>query len=252
MKLLMRKIELSLMLLLITGCSLTVGTGTQTGRETRALTYHYVRKGENLFRISKYYYSVDSVKEIKEGIEKIKQRNNMAGENLSVGQRLVIPGTVKKQPSYSLIPPADSTVEYRKFPDEKAVTEETTPSPIIKDTAFVWPVEGKIICEYGQLGNKGIDILVKPGSEVFAAGSGTIVFVGKTSKYTDTIIIKHREGVYTIYGHDLEISAKQGTSIQKGEIIGRIRSGTQRKRYIHFEMRINEENVNPLIYLPQQ
>ena len=79
-----------------------------------------------------------------------------------------------------------------------------------------------------------------------------MIYTGLTAKYQETIIIKHTDSLYTIYGHDMKILAKKGEEVKKGEIIARIKSGTQKKRYFHFEIRIGESPVDPLKYLPEK
>lgn len=49
------------------------------------VTYHTVQPGENLFRIALKYYNSQ------EGVEKIRQANGLAGNEISVGQKLIIP-----------------------------------------------------------------------------------------------------------------------------------------------------------------
>ncbi len=247
------KLELLLLFLLISGCTITVGTTSRSSTSwTRESTYHNVRRGENLFRISRYYYNVELLKEVNEGVEKIKKANNLASELLSVGQRLYIPGTGKKQPSYPLLPPE----EISSIGTTPAITPGQPPAeefrPIITDKAFMWPAKGKIMCKFGELDNQGIDILVAPGTSVFAADGGRVVFAGNTPKYQETIIIEHSSNTFTVYGHDIEILAKQGDTINKGAAIARIKSGTTRIRYLHFEIRIDNMAVNPVIYLPEQ
>jgi len=251
--LLQKKFEVLLLLFLISGCTLTVGTtSTDSGRNGKS-TYHFVRKGENLFRISKYYYNLEATKDIHRGIEAIKKANNMHDEQLSVGKRLLIPDTSKEQPSYSLLPPAlPAPGQETQYPPTETPDMQGTddPVPIITDKVFIWPVEGKIICGYGELGNEGLDIVVDQGLDVHASDSGMIVFSGKTQKHQETVIIEHQNNIYTIYAHDIEILAKQGSSVKKGDVIARIKSGTHRIRYIHFEIRIGKTAVNPLLYLP--
>ncbi len=255
---------LILLLMLISGCTLTVGTTSTTSSKTEDVTSHYVRRGENLFRISKYYYGLEKTMEIHRGIDRIKKANSMNEEKLSVGQKLLIPGTDKKQPSYALTPPVSSLAEpfkqdYPEPPTEKMAPETPellpmpeNPVPIIKDKVFLWPVTGKIICNFGELGNQGIDIAVDPGKEIVAADNGKVVFAGMTAKHQETVVLEHLNGIYTIYGHDMEILIKQGDNIARGETIARIKSGTHRIRYLHFEIRIGTVSVNPLFYLPER
>lgn len=251
-----KQIEIFLMVFLISGCTFTVGTRTTRTKKDKNYTYHYVRKGENLFRISKYYYNGKNVKEIKKGIERIKKVNNIEKEtSIKVGQKLLIPGTYKKQPSYALTPPSEITATKTTTAKSPQTQKENTKEeymPIVKDKAFIWPVKGDIICKYGEFGNKGIDIEVDPGNNVVSSAAGTVIFTGLTAKYQETIIIQHTDNLRTIYGHDIEILVKNGEKVKKGQVIGKIKSGTQKKRYLHFEIRINENTVNPLNYLPEK
>lgn len=239
-----QKIEFGFLLFLISGCAITLGIKPQKGN-----TYHYVKKGETLFRISKYYYEGETVEEIKIGIEKIKKANDMKDENIYVGQKLIIPDTKKKQPDYALLPP--ETIFPPQVKEEIEKPTELVKTPIIKESKFIWPVDGKIICRFGELGNKGIDLMVEPGSQVISSADGEVVFVGDTRKYGETIILKHSSSTYTVYGHDIEIKVKNGDKIKQGQILAQVKSGTQRKRYIHFEIIIDGVNVDPLIYLPK-
>ncbi len=246
------KIELLLLLVLISGCTITIGTTSRADMKTREYTHHYVRKGENLFRISKYYYDAELVRDIKAGVQKIKEANHISGEQLSVGQKLLIPGTTKKQPSYPLLS-SGSTSPVVTSPG--SIPEQSTAEefhPIITDKIFIWPAKGKVICGFGELDNQGIDILVDPGTNVVASNDGRVVFSGITPKYQETVIIEHSEKTYTVYAHDLEILVKQGDTVKKGATIGKIKSGTHRIRYLHFEIRIDNVAVNPLAYLPEQ
>ncbi len=192
------------------------------------------------------------MRDTNEGIARIKSANKMVGDQLFLQQKLLIPATSKKQPSYPLLPP-DKALQI-------AMPEGTSPEPadvmefrpIIADKAFMWPITGKIICGFGELDNQGIDILAEAGTNVLASDGGKVVFAGTTQKYQETVIIGHTENIYTVYSHDLEITVKQGDSVKKGDIIGKIKGGTTRIRYLHFEIRIDNIAVNPLVYLPVQ
>ncbi|MDD3726531.1 MAG: LysM peptidoglycan-binding domain-containing M23 family metallopeptidase [Candidatus Ratteibacteria bacterium] len=252
-----KKADILLLLFLISGCSVTIGTGSTKSKETLTDTYHYVRQGENLFRISKYYYEGENTAEILKGVEKIKKANNMSTDSISPGKRLKIPSTAKKQPNYPLLPPTAITTSPSTSSTSKSETKIEQPGaveyhPILPDRAFIWPVNGKIICNFGELNNQGIDILVEPATEVLAADDGKIVFAGTTSKYQETIIIEHSSTTYTVYSHDIDILVQKDDYVKKGTPVAKVKSGTHRTRYIHFEIRINNVAVNPVVYLPQQ
>lgn len=251
---------LLLLLLLISGCSATIETTTTKSKEQQKNTYHYVRQGETLFRISKYYYEGESTSEILKGVEKIKKANDMQTDYIYPGKRLLIPSTSKKQPDYPLLPPPNITPTPpppKQAPPatETKISEQPPPAeyrPILTDRVFIWPVQGKIICNFGELDNQGIDILVEPGTEVLAADDGKIVYAGMTSKYQETIIIEHSSSAYTVYSHDIDLLVQTGDYVRKGTPIAKVKSGTHRTRYLHFEIRLNSVPVNPALYLPSQ
>jgi murein DD-endopeptidase MepM/ murein hydrolase activator NlpD len=254
-------VEIFILAVLISGCTLTIGTkypsrkstaatkkhtahaaAAKETKETRTApsgTYHTVRKGENLYRIAKFY----GVQ-----IEDIRQANHLTSDAVTVGRRLLIPSGTKKQPLFNLTPETVSTIP-GETPVEK--TQATTPveQPVVRGDDYSWPIEGKVICDYGEFGNKGIDILAKPGSTVYAAREGKIVYVGTTVKYGETVIVDHGNGVFTVYGHDLIIKGRQGQKIRKGDAIGEMKNGSQSRRYLHFEIRIKNQPVNPWTYI---
>ncbi len=250
-------IEISILIVfLICGCTLTVGTKypekkqhanqkkqipqkqvAQTTKKEEQV-WHTIKKGENLYRISLYY-------EVPR--DEIKKANNMDSDSIFVGQKILIPGTKKKPPLFALTPeycPAETgTKQVEVLPETKLETR------ILKEGDFIWPVEGKITCNYGELGNKGIDILTKPSSPVKAAKDGKVVYVGTTARYGETIIIEHENSIFTVYGHDMIVKVKHGQQVKKGSIIAEMKNSEQARRYLHFEIRIKDKPVNPMEYL---
>lgn len=244
-------IEISLFILfLISGCTLTVGTRYPEKPARKDIskpvvqenegTWHTVKKGENLYRISLYY-------EVPR--EEIKKANKMESDNIVVGQKLFIPGTKKKSPLFALTPDFTPTPEIKTT---EPVAETKPAIKIIREGEFLWPVEGKIICNYGELGNNGIDILTKPSAPVRAAKDGKVVYVGTTAKYGETIILEHENEMFTVYGHDMIIKVKQGQIVKAGSIIAEMKNSSQARRYLHFEIRNKNKPINPLIYLEKR
>ncbi|MCM8827996.1 MAG: peptidoglycan DD-metalloendopeptidase family protein [Candidatus Omnitrophica bacterium] len=239
-----------LFLFLVSGCTLTVGTKypekkvaikkvEKKDTKIEEDVWHTVKKGENLYRISLYY-------EVSRDV--IKQANNMNSDNIVVGQKLLIPQAKKKPPLFALTPEFANVENQPKQVEQPAV--ETKPDVrIIKEKDFLWPIEGKIICNYGELGNNGLDILAKPSAPVKAAKDGKVVYVGTTAKYGETIIIEHENEIYTVYGHDMIIKVKQGQIVKAGFVIAEMKNSSSSRRYLHFEIRIRNKPVNPLNYL---
>ena len=97
----------------------------------------------------------------------------------------------------------------------------------------------------------GQDIAAERGTPVYAAGIGTVKFAGTQGGYGQVVIIDHGDGITTRYGHLSEIGVQTGQEITRGATIGRVGStGRSTGPHLHYEVRINEEAVNPRRYLP--
>ncbi|MGI9106585.1 MAG: peptidoglycan DD-metalloendopeptidase family protein [Pyrinomonadaceae bacterium] len=98
----------------------------------------------------------------------------------------------------------------------------------------------------------GQDIAAERGTPVYAAGIGTVTFAGTQSGYGQLVIIDHGDGITTRYGHLSKIEINAGQEMTRGAIIGRVGStGRSTGPHLHYEVRINEEAVNPRAYLPE-
>ncbi len=241
------------LLLLLTGCTSTGSSNVRQRARQVSGVQHTVKPGENLFRIALYYYETTSTSETLQAVERIKQANGLRTEILSAGQKLFIPGTHKQQPRHALLPPTSPSPS---VPAEKPPRPSPQPPPekvpLLKQENFIWPVEGKVICRYGELDNKGIDILTTPGAVVVASREGRVSFAGQTSKYGETVIIEHADSTYTVYGHDFNIKVAPGRVVKQGETIGQVKDGSQKLRYLHFEIRRGQGTVDPLQVLPEK
>jgi murein DD-endopeptidase MepM/ murein hydrolase activator NlpD len=127
-------------------------------------------------------------------------------------------------------------------------------------TPSLWPVEGKLESGFGGRRNpfggtsyefhSGQDIEAAWGAPVVAGAKGKIAFVGWQNGYGQLVVIDHAGGLTTRYGHLSHIDVVQGQTVARGEFIGRVGStGRSTGPHLHYEVRINDEPVNPLQYL---
>jgi len=101
---------------------------------------------------------------------------------------------------------------------------------------------------YGAM-HKGVDFAAATGTPIYAAGNGFIEFIGWKSGYGRFILIKHNGSIETAYAHASKFAPnfKKGSKVQQGEIIAYVgRSGRTTGPHLHYEVRVNGKQVNPL------
>lgn len=127
-------------------------------------------------------------------------------------------------------------------------------------TPTIWPVDGKLEGGFGGRRNPfggpgyefhtGQDIEAPMGAPVVAGASGRISFVGWQNGYGQLVIVDHGGGLSTRYGHLSHIDVDLGQVVSRGQLVGKVGStGRSTGPHLHYEVRINEEAVNPIQYL---
>ncbi|WP_052210484.1 peptidoglycan DD-metalloendopeptidase family protein [Thermoanaerobacter sp. YS13] len=96
----------------------------------------------------------------------------------------------------------------------------------------------------------GIDFGVPSGTPIKAVADGIVVLAGEYGGYGKAVVIKHANGLSTIYGHLSEIKVEAGKEVKQGEIIGLSgNTGRSTGPHLHFEIRENGQPVDPSLYL---
>ncbi|MFL6210809.1 MAG: peptidoglycan DD-metalloendopeptidase family protein [Pyrinomonadaceae bacterium] len=127
----------------------------------------------------------------------------------------------------------------------------------------IWPVVGELndgfggrYDPFGGGGSEfhtGQDIRAATGTPVVAAAEGTVIFANWKNGYGQVVEIDHGNGLTTRYGHLSKIETTVGHEIARGELLGRIgTTGRSTGPHLHYEVRINDNPVNPRAYLPMQ
>ena len=107
---------------------------------------------------------------------------------------------------------------------------------------------------YGQPNyHKGIDIPGSAGTNIVAADAGKVLKVSKlTYGYGWHVIIDHGNGVSTLYAHCSRLDVSVGDYVEKGQVVAGIgTTGNSTGNHVHFEVRINGVQQNPLNYVKQ-
>ncbi len=137
-------------------------------------------------------------------------------------------------------------------PASQSVTVPATPPP-----RLAWPVNGKVISNYGTSGgqkNDGIDIAAAKGTPVHAADGGEVIYAGSdVAKMGNLLLVQHSGGVITAYGNNEELLVKKGAHVKKGQTIAKVgNSGGSAEPYLHFEVRRAGKTIDPLSALPKK
>jgi murein DD-endopeptidase MepM/ murein hydrolase activator NlpD len=98
--------------------------------------------------------------------------------------------------------------------------------------------------------HKGVDLSAPKGSPIFAALDGQVVVSGRQKAYGNYVAIDHGNGVVTLYAHCNRNLVSVGDIVRKGQKIAEVgRTGNATGPHVHFELRKNDVQVNPLPWL---
>ncbi len=117
-----------------------------------------------------------------------------------------------------------------------------------------WPVDGKVVARFGPRDgalHDGIDIAAPAGTEIHAAAGGKVIFAGRYGGYGNLVILRHDDGLLTVYARTAVNLVRRGQHVAAGQVIGRVAAasggGTAQ---VHFEVREGIEAKNPVRFLP--
>jgi murein DD-endopeptidase MepM/ murein hydrolase activator NlpD len=218
---------------------------------------HKVERGETAFSISRLYgVSVRSLADW-----------NGLDSQLTVreGQFLLIPVAERTRTIDPSNPPAPEA------PGQGSVTptppsaskplpdEDTTPQAAVdkakpespnlgaQQTAsaakMVAPVTGSIIRDFRKGRNDGIDLSAAAGTPVKAAAAGTVAAITEDTDQVPIIVLRHADGLLTVYAQVDGVKVKKGDKVKRGETIATVRAGNP--AFVHFEIRKGVEAVDP-------
>jgi murein DD-endopeptidase MepM/ murein hydrolase activator NlpD len=135
-----------------------------------------------------------------------------------------------------------------------------------KSHPFVWPMPGAVISQgfgptdlaieppYGGYAHfhTGLDLAAPELTPVLATDDGTVALVGGGDYgYGNYVVIAHRGGSVSLYGHLNQALVTPGQVVTQGQPVGLEGStGHSTGPHLHFEVRVNNEPVDPTPYLP--
>ena len=242
------------------GPATTIPAAQPAGGNT---TRYQVKRGETAFSIARVFgVSARSLADL-----------NGLGPDLEVreGQYLLIPAgassagaaqVVDATPPGSGSPTPQPPSAKKPLPAEKPAKAATaagkpkTEAPAAdlgKDrtaastTKFAMPDNGNIIRGYTKKKNDGIDIAAAAGTAVKSAADGTVAAVTKDTAGTPIVVIRHADGILTVYAGVDGLKVAKGDKVKRGQTIAVVRAATP--AFVHFEVRKGVDSVDPMPYL---
>ena len=201
-----------------------------------------VKSGDTLFGIARRFGV---------SVQKIVEINNLGLNNvIFTGQVLKIP---KISGSNSVTLNSNKNLKIVTLPQPKPDILKTS-SRILK-VKFYSPLDGTIITKFGiksdGVMNEGIYIEADYGTIVKSSADGKVIFVGSDLKdFGKLLIVKHSENLITSYAHLSKIYVHEGEIITRGQPIAEVgSSGKVTKSQLYFEIRQDNEALDPITYL---
>ncbi|WP_378952712.1 peptidoglycan DD-metalloendopeptidase family protein [Mesorhizobium sp. ANAO-SY3R2] len=215
----------------------------------------------------------------------LKEANGLQDGRIRIGQTLKVPSAGPASTAIAKAAPAavDPVVTATPAPAKPAVADAKpagNEAPVVaaytppkkdklvqqaEDSAEVapnstgidrmrWPVRGRVVANYGKGGGKssdGIDISVPEGTPVKAAENGVVIYAGDGLKeFGNTVLVRHENGLVTVYGHASQLKVQRGQKVKRGDEIALSgMSGSTDAPKLHFEVRKNSAPVDPSTYL---
>jgi lipoprotein NlpD len=144
----------------------------------------------------------------------------------------------------------DKKVAAKKVEEKEVASAEPKADAVDPPIKLSWPAKGKVVDEFNEAKNKGIDIAGKMGEPIQAAADGKVVYAGNSLRgYGNLVIIKHDNTYLTAYAHNRTLVVKEGENVRKGQRIAEMGDSDANMVKLHFEVRMNGKPVNPMQYL---
>ncbi|MBC9809930.1 MULTISPECIES: murein hydrolase activator EnvC family protein [Carnobacterium] len=144
---------------------------------------------------------------------------------------------------------AKTSVDLTNMASASETLEPPAPSLTVGSSGYIYPLQAPISSPFGAREgldangfHKGVDFSAPEGTPIAASMAGEVVVAQNdgmpVSGYGIATIIKHSNGMYSLYGHQSELLVSVGDSVQQGQIIGKVgNTGISFGAHLHFEIR---------------
>lgn len=231
-----------------------------------------IREGKEIFVPNRngYFYSVkkgDSLEKIgnasKSSVAVIKAQNPSTVKMLKAGEKIFIPDGVEhkkieiaKNVKSRNAKDAKTPVPADSDDNRKTARIKETPVSRTPKMAFIWPLKGRITSGFGTRSDpfsgkkrfhNGLDISAEIGTPVKAVADGEVIFSGWKDDYGNLIVLRHKNGYVSVYGHNSELKVEEGAEVKQGDLISLSgMTGLATGGHLHLEIQKYQTPLNPL------
>ncbi len=114
---------------------------------------------------------------------------------------------------------------------------------------FCFPKPGRFLSPFGYRGrhfHAGLDIKLNLGDSVCSAWDGKVRLAKPYRGYGNVVVVRHFNGLETVYGHLSKILVKPNQDVKAGDLLGwGGRTGRATTTHLHFETRFLGEPFDP-------
>ena len=143
---------------------------------------------------------------------------------------------------------SDSRVRLRDMPLD-SLPDEINLNLLKKGEQFVFPVKNPRTSPYGwrwERAHRGVDIGLRTGEPIHCAFDGMVRIAKPMGGYGNLVVVRHYNGLETVYGHMSKINVKPHQVVKAGDVLGLGGStGHSTGPHLHFEVRFQYETFDP-------
>lgn len=143
---------------------------------------------------------------------------------------------------------SDAKVRLKEMPLD-SLPDEINIRLLRKGEQFVFPVKCQKSSPYGwrwERPHRGVDIALKTGEPIHCVFDGVVRIAKPMGGYGNLVVVRHYNGLETVYGHLSKINVKPRQELKAGDVLGLGGStGHSTGPHLHFEVRFQYETFDP-------
>ena len=176
-------------------------------------------------------------------LPEIAENNFLGMEFVDIGDRI---------PAYGLYNELWDNDHLRSFLIEIPFSEGSLKIILLesRNKPFVFPCRGNLTLPYGKTKKNvlhtGIDFSLQENDPIYACFDGVVRMAREYGDYGKIVVIRHYNGLETVYSHLSKVRVRENQVVKAGYIIGFAgKTGNTQEVLLHFETRFLNGHFNP-------